>query len=217
MRRTPVLISVVLAVVLFPAIALGQVKLLAMGDWSSNAPAQKEVASAIADYVHRDSGHFYGMLLAGDNFYTPLSGTSDPLWQTLFEEMYDPSVINFPFYVSLGNHDYQLGKAEIERAYARENPDSRWKMPARYYRVEFPAKDPLVTVLMLDSNRQIMSDADWNAELFWMKTEFEKPRTSKWLICCAHHPFFSNGNHGDNGVLQKAWGPMFAKHKVDMY
>jgi tartrate-resistant acid phosphatase type 5 len=157
------------------------------------------------------------MLLAGDNFYTNLTSTTDPMWQTMFEQMYDPDVLKFPFFVSLGNHDYQNGKSEIERAYAREHPESRWKFPARYYRVELPEKDPLVTILMLDSNHQAMSDADWNAETFWLKTELEKPRNTRWLICCSHHPFFSNGNHGDNGALQAAWGPLFMKNHVDLF
>jgi hypothetical protein len=157
------------------------------------------------------------MLLAGDNFYVKLTGTEDPQWQTLFEDMYDSSVLNFPFFVALGNHDYQFGKDQIERAYAREHPNSRWKMPARYYRLEFPREKPLVTVLMLDSNRQVMSEPDWQAEQFWLKTELAKPRASKWLVCCAHHPLISNGNHGDNGVLQKSWGPLFAKYNVNLY
>ena len=70
---------------------------------------------------------------------------------------------------------------------------------------------------MLDSNRQVMNDADWNAETFWLKQELAKPRTSKWLICCAHHTLYSNGDHGDNGVLRKTWGPLFTQYHVDMY
>lgn len=217
MRQFSQLISVAVLCVLFPTIARAEVKLLAMGDWGSNREPQKQVAAALSDYVQKAGGHFDGMLLAGDNFYTPLSGTTDPLWGTLFEQMYDPAVLNFPFFVSLGNHDYQLGKSQIERAYARENPESRWKFPARYYRVEFPKDHPLVTVLMLDSNRQVMSEADWNAETYWLKTELDMPRTGQWLVACAHHPFYSNGNHGDNGVLQKSWGPLFTKAKLDLY
>jgi hypothetical protein len=193
------------------------VNLLAMGDWGNNQDSQRKVAGSIANYVKSSGAKFDGMLLAGDNFYVKLTGTKDPLWRTMFEEMYDPAICDFPFYVSFGNHDYQDGKNIIERDYARENPQSRWKLPARYYRVEIPKDNPLVTVLMLDSNRQIMSEADWNAETYWLRNELSKTRKSKWLIACAHHPLFSNGDHGDNGVMQKSWGPLFNKAHLDMF
>jgi hypothetical protein len=217
MRRFVSNIAVLLLTLLLVAVARAEVNLLTMGDWGSDKPAQKEVAKALADYVQSSHAKFDGMLLAGDNFYVKLTGTDDPQWQTLFEEMYDPAILKFPFYVSLGNHDYQLGKSQIERDYAREHPESRWKMPSHYYRLEFPQDKPLVTVLMLDSNRQVVTDAEWNAETYWMEQELEKPRTSQWLVCCAHHPLFSNGDHGDNGVLQNTWGPLFRKYKVDLY
>src|SRR5947207_8928220 len=115
MRRFGLNIAVLLLTLLLLAAARADVNLLTMGDWGSDKPAQKEVAHALADYVQASHAKFDGMLLAGDNFYIKLTGTSDPQWQTLFEQMYDPAILRFPFYVSLGNHDYQLGKAEIER------------------------------------------------------------------------------------------------------
>ena len=139
------------------------VNLLAMGDWGSNAGPQKQVASTLSNFVEQSGQHFDGMLLAGDNFYTNLASTSDPMWQSMFEEMYDPKTLDFPFYVSLGNHDYQNGKNIIELNYAREHPESRWKMPGNYYRVDLPKDHPLVTIFMLDSNQQVLSPADWNA------------------------------------------------------
>ena len=42
-------------------------------------------------------------------------------------------------------------KVDAELEYAR-SAKSRWTMPARWYRFEFPAKEPLVTFLALDSN-----------------------------------------------------------------
>jgi hypothetical protein len=109
------------------------------------------------------------------------------------------------------------GKNKIEREYARENPQSRWKMPAPYYRIDIPENLPMVTILMLNSNQQAMTDAQWNAETNWIKTELQRPRSSKWLVCAAHHPLFSNGNHGDNGVLQQDWGTLFKQYGVDLY
>ena len=85
--------------------AAAQLNLLAMGDWGEGAPAQKKVADAMADYVTGLKVKFSGLLSAGDNFYVPLSGVDDPVWQNLFEKMYDPKRLDFPFYIALGNHD----------------------------------------------------------------------------------------------------------------
>jgi tartrate-resistant acid phosphatase type 5 len=188
-----------------------------MGDWGANNRTQRTVARALADYVSsQKSTTFSAMLLAGDNFYTPLTGVDDPRWQTMFEQMYDPKILNFPFFVSLGNHDYERGKAVFEFAYAKANPDSRWKLPANWYRVDIPADKPLVTVLVLNSNRDLIAPEQWSAQLTWMQKHLSN-RTARWTIAIAHHPLFSNGAHGDNGVLQTRWGPLFNEHKLDLY
>jgi tartrate-resistant acid phosphatase type 5 len=195
---------------------LEAVNLFAMGDWGMNNIFQKEVASAMADYAGKIDGQLDGVLLAGDNFYVNLTGVDDPLWQQMFEQMYDSKKLNAPFYAALGNHDYQKGRINIEFEYARRNPHSRWKLPANWYRVDFPQNAPLVTVLMLNSNKDQLTAQQWQAELQWMERELSEPR-AKWLVCVAHHPLFSNGSHGDNGVLQTQWGPLFQKHNVDFY
>jgi hypothetical protein len=195
-----------------------QLNLLAMGDWGSNNDTQRQVAATMGGYLKSSGRTFSGMLLCGDNFYVPLeNGIRDSKWKTMFEDRYDPSIFNFPFYVSLGNHDYQMDRFLIEYAYAQANPESRWKMPSRWYRVEIPKENPLLTVLMLDSNKPLLGDKQWADELKWIAAEMKKPRTSPWLICAAHHPFFSDGDHGDIGPLQSEWGPLFAKGGVDFY
>jgi hypothetical protein len=194
-----------------------QVNLLAMGDWGSGGQEQRDVAQSISKYVSRTGLQFNGLLTCGDNFYVPLKDADDYHFQTLFEDMFDAKVINFPFYVSLGNHDYEKEKAKFELAYAANHPDSRWKLPSRWYRLDLPVEKPLVTILMLDSDKPRMTSDDWKAEMKWMDDELSKPRTTRWTIAAAHHPLFSNGAHGDNGVLQVQWGPIFKRHKLDFY
>ncbi len=195
-----------------------RVDLLAMGDWGEGKYAQKAVANALANYAQSQHVPFAAMLLAGDNFYGKLvGGVDDPQWQALFEKMYDPVRLPMPFYACLGNHDYDDHKDAIELEYARRHPESRWKFPARRYRVDLPADDPMVTVIMLDSNKQVINDLAWAEQRRWLEAELAKPRTTGWLICCAHHPLFSNGVAGNNGVLQKDWGTLFKKYHVDFY
>src|SRR5205085_1381011 len=124
--------------------AASQVDFLAMGDWGTNGPGQRAVAGALADYVQKSNRPFAGMLLVGDNFYMKLpGGVRDPMWQSAFEQMYDSARLNFPFFAALGNHDYQNGKDAIELEYAKVNPQSRWKLPGRWYRLDVPREHPL--------------------------------------------------------------------------
>jgi hypothetical protein len=201
-----------------------EVNLLAMGDWGRGSPLQKTVATSMADYVSSVNEPFAACLLAGDNFYVPLASTKDPNWQRVFEKMYDPKTLDFPFYATFGNHDYQnpkdvpAAKNEIELAYAKEHPESRWKFPALWYRVDLPNKDhPLVSVLMLNSNKPFLTPAQWDEQLAFIDHELADRRGATWMIACAHHPLFSNGAHGDNGVLQTTWGRLFQEHHLDFY
>jgi len=71
-------------------------------------------------------------------------------------------------------------------------------MPAHWYRLELPMAEPLVTVLMLDSNRGSVGKEPWQAQLRWLDEELSKPRKSAWILCLAHNPLFSDGQHGDS-------------------
>jgi tartrate-resistant acid phosphatase type 5 len=194
-----------------------KVNLLSMGDWGTGQPEQKKVAGAITKYVQDSKHPVDGMLLVGDNFYVDIpKGADDPVFQDVFENVYDKSALNFPFYVALGNHDYQKGKDLAELGYSKAHPESRFKLPARWYRVDFPVENPEVTVLMLDSDKDPLSKEQWAEQKKWMDTELAKPRGT-CTLCCAHHPLFSNGGHGDNGVLQNEWGPLFVKYNVDFF
>lgn len=197
-----------------------QVNVLAIGDWGDDTRAQGRVAEGMASFAdERLRGRLDGVLALGDNFYVTLTGTGDPKFDRLFERMFDPKRLNVPFYALLGNHDYSGGREDrVELQYAKERPNSRWKMPGRWYRVELPsADDPLVTFIMLDSNYLFLSTEEWRAQADWLRGELAKPRTARWLVVCAHHPLYSNGGHGDDERLRREWGPLLAQHHVDFY
>jgi tartrate-resistant acid phosphatase type 5 len=200
-----------------PTTAPAEVNLLSMGDWGTNGAEQRLIAQAMVAYVRQSGLSFDGMLLVGDNFYMKLpGGAKDPMWQSAFEQMYNPQQLNFPFFAILGNHDYDGGKDAVELEYAQLHPDSRWKLPARWYRIDIPKDHPLVTVLMLDSNKDALGSDRWQQQKTWLDSELAKPR-GLWTMCCAHHPLFSNGGHGDNVILQNDWGRLFVKYNVDFY
>src|SRR3954447_8242529 len=77
------------------------VNLLAMGDWGTHATTQRAVAKAMAAYVKNSGRRFDGMLLLGDNTYLKPGELTPRIWQSMFEETYDPTVLDFPFYAAL--------------------------------------------------------------------------------------------------------------------
>ena len=207
-----------LILALSPPARVAEVNLLAFGDWGwEDTAAQRATAQQMAAYARTGQIVFDAALLLGDNFYGGLpGGVNDPRWKVGFEQMYDAIVLDMPFYAALGNHDYESGKAEAELAYPKQNPDSRWKMPAQWYRVEIPADKPVVSVLVLDSNAPLLK-GQWADQLAWLETELAKPRPGNWVVAIAHHPVFSNGEHGDSQVLLKDWAPLFKRHRVDFF
>ena len=209
----------------------GDLHFLMIGDWGP-APsstvqfkAQQAVASGMKQYVESMKLRPEGLFLLGDNFYGEFKGgVNSPRWKINFEDMYPSETFPGPCWAMLGNHDYseEVGvKMEAELAYASACPNTRWTMPAKYYRFEWPKKNPLVSCLVLDSNypnnNHSMTDAEREEQLVWLKTELAKPRVAPWLVCMAHHPLYSNGIHGDQPKLIEDWSPIFEKHKVDFY
>jgi tartrate-resistant acid phosphatase type 5 len=213
--------------------SVGGSRLLMVGDWGyENFEAQARVAKAMQDYVKARGLTTEALLMLGDNWYGPLpGGVKDKRWQTQFEEMYPKSVFACTAYAIPGNHDYQRmpeSKVAAELEYAKAG-GTRWTMPSLWYRFEFPAKKPMVTVIALDSNMP-SADGKWDRgtdftltpaqqaeQLTWLSAELEKPRTTPFLIAMGHHPIFSNGPHGDHKVLIRDWEPLLRKHKVHMY
>jgi 3',5'-cyclic AMP phosphodiesterase CpdA len=132
----------------------------------------------------------------------------------------------------LGNHDYHdnEGGENVQLAYARKS-GVRWTMPAKWYRLDLGSPKPLVTFLCLDSNlpevsggkdkksgkdRGSLTAAEAAAQLAWFKVELAKPR-APFTIVVAHHPVYSNGDHGDTKALIDQWGGLMQEHKVHAY
>lgn len=209
-------------------------ELLMVGDWGydDDHAAQSGVAGAMRRHVQQHGLRPQALLMLGDNWYGELAGgVHSSRWQTQFEEMYSADVFACPAYTILGNHDYQRwpeSKVDAELAYASLR-ETRWTMPARWYRFEFPTKNPLITFLALDSNmpfgdgtsergRDFTLTRQQQAEqLAWLETELKRTRTTPFLVVMGHHPVYSDGKHGDHPVLVRDWDPLFRKYKVDLY
>jgi hypothetical protein len=109
-----------------------------------------------------------------------------------------------PFWVVLGNHDYggdgvgdEFDKGQHEIDYT--SVQSKWKLPAAFYHrtvsnVEFLALDTNMQMYKMDA-QQRTKVASWLAA-----------STATWQIAFGHHPYRSNGPHGNAGVYEGA-GP----------
>jgi len=211
----------------------GAAEMLVLGDWGyEDYKAQSQVAAGLRAYSKQHSVHPQALLMLGDNWYGELAGgAGSARWQTQFEQMYPASEFPCPAYAVLGNHDYQRwpeSKVDAELQYARSGR-TRWTLPSRWYRFEFPAKNPLITFLALDSNMPkdgfkeligkdfTLTPQQQAEQLAWFEAELKRPRTTPFLAVMAHHPVYSDGPHGDHPVLIREWDPLFRKYHVNLY
>lgn len=207
--------------------------LLMVGDWGAeDATAQTKVAQGMRQYASQHKLRTQALFMLGDNWYGELAGgVHSTRWQAQFEEMYPAQVFDCPAYAVLGNHDYQRwpeSKVDAELEYARTR-STRWTMPSRWYRFNFPAHKPLITFLALDSNMPrtdrnsdhgrdfALTPAEQAEQLTWLETELQRPRATPFLAVIAHHPVYSDGPHGDHPVLIRDWDPLFRKYGVHLY
>jgi len=198
----------------FPLPTGGPLRVLITGDAGTGTRAQWAVADAARAFHAREP---FGLALGlGDNIYeTGPTGDDDIQFASKFEE---PNTgLDFPWLMTLGNHDNSaifpgdggwLQRGDHEVGYHAHSP--RWWMPSRYYSVRVPEPDPLVEFFVLDLNPlaayipPILSpywsvDGEYmNEQRGWLDRAIaESP--ARWKIVCTHHPYLSNGSHGNAG------------------
>jgi len=219
-----------------PEIRKNGLNFLAIGDFGTGSKDQKAVAKVMQDFVTKNRLTPDGLLMIGDNFYDTVKGgfTADSdRWRTDVEEMYPATVFPGPFYPVLGNHDYHdnEGGEKTQLLYAKK-PGVRWALPAKWYRVDFGGSNPLLTLICLDSNLPsvsgkgkdkttgkplaAMTAVEEAEQLEWFKGELGKRRAAFTLVM-AHHPVYSNGDHGDTKKLVDDWEPLLQRHQVHAY
>jgi len=199
---------------------------LAMGDFGSGNDNQRTVARQMAAFSKQLNAPLTGVLALGDNFYKELQPGR---FQPHFEEMYPPMDFNCPFYACLGNHDYGPkydsnqgpAKAQMQLDYAKANPASRWKMPAKWYAVELlDAKKPLVKIIFLDGNfaEGALTPQEKLAQKRFLEAELQKKTRAPWQWMVSHFPIFSETTkRGDNLKLAEQWGGHLQKHSFALY
>ena len=150
----------------------------------------------------------------GDNFYPRgVLSADDPQFQTAFEKPYE--LFNVPVYVVLGNHDNGSnggeGNNNARGDFQLQYQSPKWRMPARYYNFGVPlgSSAPFAEFFALDSNplTSYVADADpkWEPkayaakQLAWLQQKVQAS-SAAWKVVFAHHPYVSNGLHGNAGT-----------------
>ena len=136
------------------------------------------------------------MLYLGDNFYlNGVDGVDDDQFQDKFELPY--ADIDLRFDVVLGNHDYggygagwDAWRPPYEIDYTAQS--DKWYLPDYYYGLS----EGDVDFFALDTNAIFWGDTE--AQLDWLTTA-TAASTAAWKIVFGHHPYISNGTHGNAG------------------
>ena len=197
---------------------------LALGDFGSGSKNQFVVAQAMRKYSESLSKTADGLLLLGDNFYGPMpGGVKSERWRTGFSEPYPAKIFPAPCWAILGNHDYHdtAGNEQVQLGYAASlGRKTRWTMPGKFYRVDFPQ----VTFLMIDTNwksisgggqgnrKPCLSDEEKAAQQAWLEKQLASPR-AQFTVVCGHHPVYSDSKHGDTKPLVTELGPHARKSR----
>lgn len=199
---------------------------LALGDYGTGNDRQKAVAQQMAKFTKKLNKPLTAVLALGDNFYGKLETER---FAPHFEEMYRKEDFDCPFYAILGNHDYGpkydsnqgAAKAQIQLDYAKNNPGSRWKMPAKWYAVELPdAKNPLVKIIFLDGSffEGALTPQEKLAQKRWLAAELKKKTNAPWQWMISHYPLFTEtAKRGDNKKLIEQWGDQLKANPFSLY
>jgi tartrate-resistant acid phosphatase type 5 len=185
----------------------GTLRFVALGDGGEGNDTQYAVAATVGNLCASRGGCDFALYL-GDNIYD--SG-ADEVRSDLFDERFEAPYagLDFRFWVVLGNHDYGGNGAGYEEYKANVQVDytsmsSKWTMPARHYQFGVPADAgpadaPTVDLYGLDTN-WVMYNGDEDQQ-DWLDGAIAASSAS-WRIAFGHHPYISNGQHGNAGEYE---------------
>lgn len=175
--------------------AAGEVtRFIAVGDTGKGNDTQRAVAAGIKEVCRRRGCDF--ALLLGDNLYPDgMVSDEDPRMDEVFTQVYGE--LGLEFHAVLGNHDYGRRhlKVHADRQIAWATGQPLFHLPAPYYRFEAgPAG-----FWALDTDAVFWTGLQPQAG--WLD-ETLGPSDVRWKVVFGHHPWLSNGKHGNAGTYE---------------
>lgn len=188
----------------------GIVRFIAIGDMGTQDGVQAALAQTIKSVCDQRGCDF--ALATGDNIYYvgPVLGPNDPQFYTAFELPY--ADLDFPFYLTLGNHDngatghlVLFGDYEVQYSLRDDKPSDKWNMPGRYYRQAF---GDVLEIWSIDGDTLTtegrISDIKLGPDILydgatqraWLHDTL-RSSPARWKIVFGHYQYGSNGNYGD--------------------
>jgi tartrate-resistant acid phosphatase type 5 len=186
-------------------------RFVALGDSGNGNESQRRVAEAVKSTCAAEGCDF--ALLLGDNLYEDgADSLDDPVWQSSFEVPY--ADLDLPFYAVLGNHDYggellfidfdglgnEFERGPVEVAYS--SVSSKWRMPATHYTQRFGP----VGLIALDTNSILWDNTEHGDQRAFFPAAVAGMADATWVIAAGHHPYLSNGDHGNAGSYHDLLG-----------
>jgi 3',5'-cyclic AMP phosphodiesterase CpdA len=171
-----------------------RVRFVALGDAGRGDPGQRRVAKGVVRACAERGCD--AILLLGDLVYPRgMESDDDPHAEAWIADPYTPAGV--PIYLVLGNHDYGRGRdvepARRTVAWAKGRTDV--VLPAEVWQVRVG----IVHLFGLDTNAAMEFGED--AQLAWLKKGLEAS-DAPWKVVLGHHPFRSNGDHGNAGSYE---------------
>lgn len=207
------------------------ISFLAIGDFGRHGHfTQKDVARDMGSVAEILDLNF--TVSVGDNFYpTGVQSTQDYQWISSFENIYTHHLLHEPWYVALGNHDYE-GNMQAQIDYSQVS--RRWEMPAPYFeKIIKIDKENSLQLLIIDTNPYVesyfgndekfpqLSAQDTQKQMEWLEERLnDKNPKIKWRIVVGHHPLYSGGKrktNKDTYQIRDLFVPVFQKYKIDAY
>lgn len=186
---------IILSALVLAAPSLAAVRFVALGDAGEGNFEQYQVGAAMQRICAQKGCDF--AIYLGDNFYdTGVSSVTDRQFQSKFEQPY--AGLDFPFYVALGNHDYGSSALEFWRSwhqilYTYEHPASKWQLPWFYHQHQIDN----VAIFILNT-QSILVGRTFDEQKAWLDRQLAASN-AQWKIVAGHHPYLSNGEHGNAG------------------
>ena len=210
----------------------GSLNFLVLSDWGRDGMTNKDKKAVGQVIVEKQLGETAQevdasfIVTCGDNFHGHgVPSSTDSLWLVNFENVYTAPSLLIPWYITLGNHDYE-GNVEAELEYAKTS--KRWIEPARYYSfTKMLSGSTQVLFVILDSTPfvdEYINQKDDGHHVSGQKTAVQmvwcdsvlRTSTAKWKFVFFHHPAYSaSSTHGSTREIQRVFVSLFEKYHVN--